>query len=238
MTDFGQYLTEKTGLRLSEEKLSSLSKIYKVEDFTGEKLFEMANNLVNPETSFFRNMEIANLLKNLMEKDNRRIWFAGCSTGQEVYSTFLLSKKTVDLDLVGTDISLDSINHAKKGKYVLHRSKEIEKVDMFKNEPFLNIFPSESLTSVHVEFNQSLRRIIHFDTHNLVTGPYSFGYDIVVCRNVLLHMTDKGKLQVLKSLAESVKNGGYLLLGDTDPKMNSDSWMRIKEGNLVVWKKL
>ena len=222
MTDLAQYLTEKTGLRLSEEKLLSLSKIYKVEDFAGEKLFEMANNLVNPETSFFRNMEIANLLKNFMEKDNRRIWFAGCSTGQEVYSTFLLSKKTVDLDLVGTDISLDSINHAKKGKYVLHRSKEIEKVDMFKNEPFLNIFP----------------RIIHFDTHNLVTGPYSFGYDIVVCRNVLLHMTDKGKLQVLKSLAESVKNGGYLLLGDTDPKMNSDSWMRIKEGNLVVWKKL
>ena len=114
MTDLGQYLTEKTGLRLSEEKLSSLSKIYKVKDFTGEKLFEMANNLVNPETSFFRNMEIANLLKNLMEKDNRRIWFAGCSTGQEVYSTFLLSKKTVDLDLVGTDISFDSINPQKK----------------------------------------------------------------------------------------------------------------------------
>ena len=34
----------------------------------------------------------------------------------EVYSTFLLSKKTVDLDLVGTDISFDSINHAKKRK--------------------------------------------------------------------------------------------------------------------------
>ena len=109
---------------------------------------------------------------------------------------------------------------------------------MFKNEPFLNIFPSESLTSVYVEFSQSLRRIIHFNIHNLVTGPYSFGYDIVVCRNVLLHMTDKGKLQVLKSLAESLKKGGFLLLGDTDPKMNSDSWMRIKEGNLVVWKKL
>ena len=66
MTDLAQYLTEKTGLRLSEEKLLSLSKIYKVEDFTGEKLFEMANNLVNPETSFFRNMEIANLLKNFI----------------------------------------------------------------------------------------------------------------------------------------------------------------------------
>jgi len=47
MTDLAQYLTENTGLRLSEEKLLSLSKIYKVEDFTGEKLFEMANNLVN-----------------------------------------------------------------------------------------------------------------------------------------------------------------------------------------------
>ena len=198
----------------------------------------MAKNLVNPETSFFRNVEVAELLRNLMRENRRRIWFAGCSTGQEVYSTFLISGKTSDLELVGTDISFDSIFHAKKGKFLVYRSKEIEKIEMYKNESCLNIFPSESQSSVYVEFSESLRKIIHFDVHNLVTGPYSLEYDIVVCRNVLLHMTEKGQITALNSLADSVKTGGFLLLGDTDPKMSKSAWKRINKGNLVLWQKL
>ena len=198
----------------------------------------MAKKLVNPETSFFRNVEVAELLKILMRENRRRIWFAGCSTGQEVYSTFLISGKTSDLELVGTDISFDSIFHAKKGKFLVYRSKEIEKIEMFKNESCLNIFPSESQSSVYVEFSESLRKIIHFDVHNLVTGPYSLEYDIVVCRNVLLHMTEKGQITALNSLADSVKTGGFLLLGDTDPKMSKNSWKRINKGNLVLWQKV
>ena len=126
MKDLGQYIIEKTGLKLSEQKFLSLSKNYSVEDFLGNKIFEMAKKQVNPETSFFRNIEVAELLKNLIKENSRRIWFAGCSTGQEVYSTFLISGKTSDLELVGTDISLDSIFHAKKGKFLVYRSKEIE----------------------------------------------------------------------------------------------------------------
>ena len=216
----------------------SLSKKYQVKDFLGDKLFEMAKKLVNPETSFFRNVEVSELLKILMRENRRRIWFAGCSTGQEVYSTFLISGKTSDLELVGTDINFDSIFHAKKGKFLVYRSKEIEKIEMFKNESCLNIFPSESQSSVYVEFSDSLRKIIHFDVHNLVTGPYSLEYDIVVCRNVLLHMTEKGQKTALNSLADSVKTGGFLLLGDTDPKMSKNAWKRINKGNLVLWQKL
>ena len=179
MEDLGQYITEKTGLKLSEQKLLSLSKNYSVEDFLDNKIFKMAKTLVNPETSFFRNLEVAELLKNLIKEKRRRIWFAGCSTGQEVYSTFLISGKTSDLEIVGTDISLDSIFHARKGKFLVYRSREIEKIKMFKNESCLNIFPSESQTAIYVEFSQSLKKIIHFDVHNLVTGPYSLEYDLV-----------------------------------------------------------
>ena len=109
---------------------------------------------------------------------------------------------------------------------------------MFKNESCLNIFPSESQTAIYVEFSQSLKKIIHFDVHNLVTGPYSLEYDLVVCRNVLLHMTERGQINALNSLAESVRTGGYLLLGDTDPKMSKCSWKRINKGNLVLWQKI
>ena len=50
-------------------------------------------------------------------------------------------------------------------------------------------------------------------------------------------MTENGKAKVLKSLAASVKTGGFLILGDTDPKMTGAEWKRINKGNIVLWQK-
>ena len=50
-------------------------------------------------------------------------------------------------------------------------------------------------------------------------------------------MTENGKAKVLKSLAASVKTGGFLILGDTDPKMTGAKWKRINKGNIVLWQK-
>ena len=101
----------------------------------------------------------------------------------------------------------------------------------------MNICPEKNLNSTYVEFKKSLSKIILFDIHNLVTGPYNFEFDIVICRNVLLHMTENGKAKVLRSLAKSVKTGGFLILGDTDPKMTGTEWKRINKGNIVLWQK-
>ena len=237
MKEFSRYIIEKTGLNLGEKKLSSLSKIYTTADFMGNNIFKVAKHFVNPETSFFRNMEVSELLRNLIDQKNSRVWFAGCSTGQEVYSTYLMSKKNLDLKLVGTDLNIDAIYHAKEGKYFLYRSKEIEKINVYRKDLNLNIYPSENLNSTYVEFKKSLGKIVLFDIHNLVLGPYSLEFDIVICRNVLLHMTDNGKAKVLNSLAESVKMGGFLILGDTDPKMTGAKWKRINKGNIVLWQK-
>ena len=237
MKDFSHYIMEKTGLKLTEKKLSSLSKMYTSADIMGDKIFRAAKNFVNPETSFFRNAEVSELLRNLIGQKNSRVWFAGCSTGQEVYSAYLMSKKNLNLKLVGTDLNIDAIHHAKKGKYFLYRSKEIEKINLFKKDTFMNICPDENLNSTYVEFKKNLSEIILFDIHNLVTGPYNIEFDIVICRNVLLHMTESGKAKVLGSLAKSVKTGGFLILGDTDPKMTGAEWKRINKGNIVLWQK-
>ena len=156
MKEFSQYIIEKTGLNLDEKKLSSLSKSYTISDIMGDNIFKVAKNFVNPETSFFRNMEVSELLRNLVGQENARVWFAGCSTGQEVYSTYLMCKKNLDLKLIGTDLNIDAIDHAKEGKYFLYRSKEIEKIHAFRNDTYLNIYPSENMNSTYVEFRFSL----------------------------------------------------------------------------------
>ena len=68
-------------------------------------------------------------------------------------------------------------------------------------------------------------------------GPYNSGFDIVYCRNVLLHMTLKGKKKALSSLKDGVKEGGILILGDTDPNIFEDNWERKKHNNAIFWKK-
>ena len=91
--------------------------------------------------------------------------------------------------------------------------------------------------SLDVKFSSIKKEGISFDIHNLMNGPYSSGFDIVYCRNVLLHMTIKGKKKALNSLKDGVKAGGILILGDTDPHIFEDNWERNKYKNAIFWKK-
>ncbi len=127
MKDFSHYIMEKTGLKLTEKKLSSLSKMYTSTDIMGDKIFRAAKNFVNPETSFFRNAEVSEILRNLIDQKNSRVWFAGCSTGQEVYSAYLMSKKNLNLKLVGTDLNIDAIHHANRGNISYTEAKKLKR---------------------------------------------------------------------------------------------------------------
>ncbi|MFL2826577.1 MAG: hypothetical protein ACJ0BS_00980 [Paracoccaceae bacterium] len=54
---------EKTGLKLTEKKLSSLSKMYTATDIMGDKIFRAAKNFVNPETSFLEMLKFQKFLE-------------------------------------------------------------------------------------------------------------------------------------------------------------------------------
>ena len=88
-----------------------------------------------------------------------------------------------------------------------------------------------------VKFSSIKKEGISFDIHNLMDGPYSEGFDIVFCRNVLLHMTTSGAKKALASLKDGVKIGGLLIPGDTDPNIFEDNWERKKHNNVIFWKK-
>jgi chemotaxis protein methyltransferase CheR len=62
-----------------------------------------------------------------------------------------------------------------------------------------------------------LRRGISFREHDLVLDPYPAGFDLIVCRNVLLYLTPEHGAAVVERLAASLAPGGWLLLGSADP---------------------
>ncbi len=227
-------LIEKTGLKLDKKSIGSLQK--EVQLVSPSDIHEIAHLFTNPESYFFRSLSHLELVKK-MSTEKTSIWFAGCSTGQEVYSAALMLSSIRDKNLVGTDLSKKYIDKALSGTFFVFRKSEIKALEKYKHYSQSYLHLSNNNKSLDAKFSSTKKEGISFDIHNLMDGPYNSGFDIVYCRNVLLHMTIKGKKKALNSLKDGVKAGGILILGDTDPHIFENNWERNKHKNAIFWKK-
>ena len=177
--------------------------------------------LLNNETYFFRDRAPFDLLQRnaLPELAQRRakskrlrIWSAGCSTGQEVYSLSMLFAEDPDnwrgwtIDILGTDVSTGCIDRARTGAYSqfeVQRGLGINQmIKWFEECP------------VGWRAIEELRRPLRFQVHNILEpAPHPGGFDIVLCRNVLLYLSPEKKTLSFERLAASMAEDGWLMLG-------------------------
>ena len=177
--------------------------------------------LLNNETYFFRDRAPFDLLARyalpelakLRHKTRRlRIWSAGCSTGQEVYSLSMLFAEEPEkwrgwtIDLLGSDVSTSCIERARSGSYSqfeVQRGLGINQmIKWFEECP-------DGWRAV-----EALRRPVRFQVHNLLEAPpHPGGFDIVLCRNVLLYLSPDKKALAFERLATSMAEDGWLMLG-------------------------
>ena len=227
-------LIENTGLKLDRKSIGFLQK--EIQLLSCSDVHEIAHLFTNPESYFFRSFSHLELVKK-MSTEKTSIWFAGCSTGQEVYSAALMLSSLRDKKLLGTDLSRKYIEKAISGSFFVFKKSEIKALEKYKNVSQSYLHLNNNKKSLDVKFSSLKKEGISFDIHNLMDGPYGSGFDIVYCRNVLLHMTIKGKKKALNSLKDGVKAGGILILGDTDPHIFEDNWERNKYKSAIFWKK-
>ena len=97
-------LIEKSGLNLNEKSIAMLQKEKEVRALSPYYIHEVAHLFTNSESYFFRNFSHLELIKKI-STEKTSIWFAGCSTGQEVYSASLMLSSIKNKMLVGTDLS-------------------------------------------------------------------------------------------------------------------------------------
>jgi chemotaxis protein methyltransferase CheR len=177
--------------------------------------------LLNNETYFFRDRAPFDLLQRhaLPELATRRhkskrlrIWSAGCSTGQEVYSLAMLFAEEPEkwrgwtVDILGTDVSTSCIDRARNGTYSqfeVQRGLAIgQMIKWFEECP-------DGWRAV-----EPLRRPVRFQVHNILESPpHPGGFDIVLCRNVLLYLSPDKKTLAFERLAASIAEDGWLMLG-------------------------
>jgi chemotaxis protein methyltransferase CheR len=180
---------------------------------------QVVEALLNNETYFFRDRSPFDMLERsvlpaIAQRASRRlrIWSAGCSTGQEVYSLAMMFAENEaawrgwTIDILGTDVSGEVVDRARAGIYT-----------QFEVQRGLGIGQTikwfeESDDGWRVV--EGLRRPIRFQVHNILEPPPHPGqFDIVLCRNVLLYLNADKRRAAFDRLASAMAPDGWLMLG-------------------------
>lgn len=225
--DFGNYSKASFGRRLKK-----IIKDHRLRDHREliEKLSEdlgfFANvlpDLTVSTTEMFRDPEVykgiyERILPELATYPSIRIWHAGCSTGEEVYSFAILLKEYGIYDrcsIYATDIDERALARAKRGIYRPEELQETTKryYRVGGKSPFSDYYNSNDR---YFSFDPSLRNNVLFSTHNLAVDS-SFGdFHLIVCRNVLIYFDRILQDRAIKLFNESLVRRGLLILGSKE----------------------
>src|ERR1700727_1821526 len=186
------------------------------------------------DPSFYRTLRTT-ILPVLATYPFIRIWHAGCSTGEEVYSMAILLKEAGLLHkslLYGTDINPLVIEKARKGIFPVTQMQKY-------SENYIQSGGVKDLSRYYTanyhlaKFDSPLTAKIIFSTHNLVSD-FSFNeFQLILCRNTLIYFERDLQSKVFKLFDYSLENFGYLALGSKESLRFSPIAGRDRQGGPV-----
>lgn len=168
-----------------------------------------------------------------------QIWSAACSTGEEAYSlAFLVIEALCErgeaefdatgrlrlnapwrIEVLGTDLSRQAVRTANEGVY-----RDFG-LGAFRSLPpgFWKYFVRERLeepTPIPGDcwrVRPEIKQMVRFGQFNLMNrDPPASGFDVVLCRNVLIYFDQPGKRQVFQLIHRALRPQGYAVFGPTD----------------------
>ena len=159
-----------------------------------------------------------------------RAWSAGCSTGEEPYSlAFMFEEEGLGerSHILATDISRAALVSARAGRY---RAWSLRHEGETLVGRYLRRVPDVEFggDSHHYVVAPRYRKRINFEYLNLRLDPFpsletgTWGMDLILCRNVLIHLDREAIRHVTEHLPRALAAGGWLILGPSDPLL-SDS---------------
>jgi len=147
-----------------------------------------------------------------------RLWHAGCSTGEEVYSMAILLKEEGLYDrarIYATDINEVVLRRAKAGIFPLDRMKEY--TDNYLKAGGKKAF-SEYYTAKYDSaiFSPELTKNVVFSQHNLVIDRSFSEFTVILCRNVLIYFDKNLQHRVHSLFYDSLAMFGIMVLGSKE----------------------
>lgn len=147
-----------------------------------------------------------------------KIWNAGCSTGEELYSFAILFSEENLYDrsfFYGTDINSDVLEFAKNGIYDLQKMKQYS--ENYQKTGALHTL-SDYYTAKYdaASINHSLKKNVLFSAHNLASDGVFNEFQLISCRNVLIYFNTELQKKVIELFYNSLANFGFLCLGSKE----------------------
>ena len=191
-------------------KINSDPKLYK--DFIDYLTINVTEFFRTPEK--FDELE-QHVFADLMAKSPRlSIWSAGCSIGAEPYSIAMaLNEMTPNVQhrILATDLDLEMLAKARQGVYALNEIKNI---------PPLRLKKYFVETNGQYQICDEIKRKVEFKRHNLLLDKFEVGFDLILCRNVVIYFTEEAKDKLYRRFFEALKPGGVLFVGGTEAILN------------------
>lgn len=152
-----------------------------------------------------------------------KIWVAGCSTGEEVYSLAILLEEEGLLArsiIYATDVSIEALRAAELGIYKIDRAQEFSR-------NYQRAGGKRSLSDYYtaaydgVAFDRRLRSNVVFSDHSLATDSVFAEVHLVTCRNVLIYFDSQLRDRAIGLFRESLVRRGFLALGAKESLLSS-----------------
>lgn len=209
---------------LQERKLSSFTEYFNlIKRNDTNEITAMLNKLTTNHTYFMREPAHFEFLKNVIlpnqEKTNRfktfHIWSAGCSSGEEAYTTIMymldyfgLKKNEWSFTILATDISLKAMGAAKDSLYSAEALKDV---------PPSWIRRYFKKQGDCYELTEEVKSRVVFKRLNLME-PFLFSqpFDLIFCRNVMIYFDQPEKTELINKFYNVLKPGGYLFIGHSE----------------------
>ncbi|PID76506.1 MAG: histidine kinase, partial [Deltaproteobacteria bacterium] len=228
--DFKRY-KRNTLLRRLEKRMNinNLERLYDYYDYAVKhdlELEKLKQDFLVGVTSFFRDSEVFDLIKKdiipaicrkkLRDKEEEiRVWVAGCSTGEEVFSLAMLlddhiktKKLKLGFKIFATDVDEIALEKASSAIFSANSVKDIP--DEYVDTYFVK------LSNEQFSVTKYLREKVVFSQHNLLKDPPFIRMDLISCRNMLIYFENAAQKKVLMNFQFSLNVKGYMILGTSE----------------------
>ena len=181
-----------------------------------ELFYEFLDRMTINVSEFFRNpgrWEVLDnkILPRLMQESRKlKCWSAACSTGEEPYtlSMILLKKNYMkDSSVLATDIDEGAIAKAKQGVYT-DRSLQDAPKDLVSK-----YFVKDAMS---YRISSEVKNHVTFKKHNLLADNFDSGFDLIICRSVMIYFTEEAKNELYMKFSRALRPGGVLFVGSTE----------------------
>ena len=175
-------------------------------------------------TEFFRDPAQFDVLRRkiipelVARQPHLAVWSAGCSKGAEAYTLSMILSEAAPsggFSVLGTDIDERMLAVARNGGP--YTEADLRALPRAFGSKYFTKAPDGHYVKDQV------RKGVTFRKHNLLADPYERGFDLILCRNVVIYFTEEAKSHITRGFAQALRPDRFLFIGATEALLKARS---------------